>query len=198
MLGHHPDRLEVLIYELVHIVEGGRRSSRRSGGRRPVVFLAELIDKIRDRRDSLVPRLARRRRGGSTSTWRSRQGAERERTLSHYVQNAHARIAGILRNAGKAEASPEPPEESSPRNVEAEAAASFPEVIREATERRAPHGIPTYAIRSRRLPPLLSPPSRARERRAGVPPRAVRRDEGRARSVARPDRGRSRPHVVRL
>jgi arginyl-tRNA synthetase len=66
----------------------------------------------------------------------------------YYVQYAHARIAGIIRNAG------EPPDAS---NLPVELAveerdlikrlAEFPKVAVEATERRAPHAIPIYAIR---------------------------------------------------
>ena len=45
MLGYDPERLEALIYQLVHIVEGGqaKQSSKRRGD---VVFLNELVDKI--------------------------------------------------------------------------------------------------------------------------------------------------------
>jgi arginyl-tRNA synthetase len=66
------------------------------------------------------------------------------------VQYAHARIAGILRNApvqgrgpGTAPDQPLAPEE---RDL-IKRLAEFPAVVEEATERRAPHGIPTYAIR---------------------------------------------------
>src|SRR4029453_10576393 len=45
MLGYGPEKLEVLIYQLVHIIEGGaaRQSSKRRGD---VVFLPELVEKI--------------------------------------------------------------------------------------------------------------------------------------------------------
>src|SRR5207245_678693 len=45
MLGYDPDRIEVLIYQLRHIVErgGSRRGSKRRGD---VVFLRELVEKI--------------------------------------------------------------------------------------------------------------------------------------------------------
>jgi arginyl-tRNA synthetase len=75
--------------------------------------------------------------------------AERsEKNPVYYVQYAHARIAGVLRNAGSAEASaglstPLAPEERDliKRLLE------FPEVAAEAIERRGPHGLTTYAIR---------------------------------------------------
>src|SRR5439155_6192425 len=48
----------------------------------------------------------------------------------------------------------------------------------------------------RRLPPLLPPSPGARERRTGVPARALHRDAGRDRALPRPDRGRgARPNV---
>jgi arginyl-tRNA synthetase len=67
----------------------------------------------------------------------------------YYVQYAHARIAGILRNAagepgeGLAPAQPLAPEERDliKRLLE------FPAVASEATERRGPQAIPVYAIR---------------------------------------------------
>ena len=75
--------------------------------------------------------------------------AERsEKNPVYYVQYAHARIAGILRNAGGAEASAEPvaPLAAEERDL-VKRLAEFPEVAAEAAERRGPHGIPTYAIR---------------------------------------------------
>ena len=64
------------------------------------------------------------------------------------MQYAHARIAGILRNAEGAEASAEPPDELAPEERDLiKRLAEFPTVVAEATERRGPHAIPTYAIR---------------------------------------------------
>ena len=69
-----------------------------------------------------------------------------------YVQYAHARIAGILRNAPSdfvaqshnvSAAGPLAAEE---RDL-VKRLAEFPGVASEAAERRAPHAIPTYAIR---------------------------------------------------
>ncbi len=145
MLGHDPDRLEVLIYQLVHIVEGGRakQSSKRRGD---VVFLAELIDKIGI--DATRWYLVSRGHDQAIDIDVDLAKERSEKNPVYYVQYAHARIAGILRNAGEAEASPEPPEEFAPEERElVKRLAELPEVIREATERRAPHGIPTYAIR---------------------------------------------------
>jgi arginyl-tRNA synthetase len=66
----------------------------------------------------------------------------------YYVQYAHARIAGILRNAGDAEMSTEPngPLAAEEREL-IKRLAEFPSVAAEAAEKRGPQGIPTYAIR---------------------------------------------------
>jgi arginyl-tRNA synthetase len=144
-LGHDPDAVEVLIYQLVHLTEAGeaRKVSKRRGD---VVFLEDLLDEI----------------GVDAARWhllsRSHDQAmdidvdlARERTEKnpvYYVQYAHARIAGILRNAEGREASPEPQAALAPAERElVKRLAEFPAVVAEATERRGPHALPTYAIR---------------------------------------------------
>jgi arginyl-tRNA synthetase len=75
----------------------------------------------------------------------------RERTDKnpvYYVQYAHARIAGILRNAEGRPSFPEPAGPPAPAERElVKRLAEFPGVVAEATERRSPHALPTYAIR---------------------------------------------------
>jgi arginyl-tRNA synthetase len=75
----------------------------------------------------------------------------RERTEKnpvYYVQYAHARIAGILRNAGGAAVGADPPGELAREERDlVKRLVEFPEVVAEATERRAPHALPYYAIR---------------------------------------------------
>jgi arginyl-tRNA synthetase len=76
--------------------------------------------------------------------------AERsEKNPVYYVQYAHARIAGIRRNAGEAEVSavlgdyaPQGEERDLVKRL-----ADFPRVAAEAAERRGPQAIPAYAIR---------------------------------------------------
>jgi arginyl-tRNA synthetase len=145
MLGYDPDRIEVLIYQLVHIVEAGetKKISKRRGD---VVFLHELIDKI----------------GVDASRWYlvSRGpdqpididvdlAAERtQKNPVYYVQYAHARIAGILRNAGDAQIGGETPAELAREERELiKRLAEFPGIAAEAAERRAPQAIPVYSIR---------------------------------------------------
>jgi arginyl-tRNA synthetase len=66
----------------------------------------------------------------------------------YYVQYAHARIAGILRNAEGREPDATPPAALAPEERDlVKRLLELPEVAREATARRAPHAIPTYAIR---------------------------------------------------
>ena len=65
-----------------------------------------------------------------------------------YVQYAHARIAAILRNSEGAEIGAPPPAALAPEEKELiKRLTDFPEVVREATERRGPQLLPAYAIR---------------------------------------------------
>jgi arginyl-tRNA synthetase len=145
MLGYDPERLEVLIYQLVHIVEAGeaRQSSKRRGD---VVFLRELVGKIGidAARWYLVSR-------GHDQQIEIDVDLAKERTEKnpvYYVQYAHARIAGILRNAGDAVPAAEPPPELADEERElVKRLGEFPGLVQEATQRRAPHRIPEYAIR---------------------------------------------------
>jgi arginyl-tRNA synthetase len=135
----------VLLYQLVHLTKGGEqaRMSRRRGD---IVFLDEFLDEIGvdAARWFLVNR-------GPDQTIEIDVDLAAERSQKnpvYYVQYAHARIAGILRNAGAASnnlslAQPLAPEE---REL-VKRLAEFPAVAREAAERRGPQGIPAYAIR---------------------------------------------------
>jgi arginyl-tRNA synthetase len=145
MLGYDPDRIEVLIYQLVHIVEGGqaKKISKRRGD---VVFLNELVEKIGvdAARWYLVSR-------GHDQTIDIDVDLAAERTQKnpvYYVQYAHARIAGILRNANeKPDAAALPAQLAAEERDLIKRLAEFPTVVLEATERRAPHALPIYAIR---------------------------------------------------
>jgi arginyl-tRNA synthetase len=67
----------------------------------------------------------------------------------YYVQYAHARIAGILRNAGdRVAGAAEPAVPFAPEERDlVKRLLEFPQVAAEAAERRAPHAFPVYAIR---------------------------------------------------
>jgi arginyl-tRNA synthetase len=149
-LGADPEAFEALIMNLVHIVEGGERAqmSKRSGD---FVSLDELLDDI----------------GVDAARWfmlwRSHETTvdldlELARSQSsdnpvYYVQYAHARIASILRKAGAAgeEAAAGPDLAAPAIAMEASEKAlikrllEFPEEVREAAARRAPHRICAYS-----------------------------------------------------
>ncbi len=143
--GRDLDSVEVLLNQLVHLTEGGeaRKVSKRRGD---VVLLEELMDEIGvdAARWYLV-------KSGHEQTIDIDVDLARERSEKnpvYYVQYAHARIAGILRNAGNAEASADPPAALAEEERElVKRLAEFPVVVAEAIERRGPHAFPTYAIR---------------------------------------------------
>ena len=147
-LGADPERFEALLMSLVHIVEKGERvqMSKRSGD---FVTLDELLDDI-----------------GVDATrwfmlWRSHETtvdidlalarSQSSENPVYYVQYAHARIASILRKAGEGaepkadpEASGRPPLEASEK-VLIKRLLEFPEEVRVAAARRAPHRICAYS-----------------------------------------------------
>ena len=96
MLGYDPERVEVLLYQLVHLTRGGE-AAKMSKRRGDVVFLDELLDQVGvdAARWYLVSR-------GPDQTIEIDVDLAAEKTAKNpvfYVQYAHARIAGILRNA---------------------------------------------------------------------------------------------------
>lgn len=152
-LGHDPEKLEVLLLQFVHLVEGDQRAamSKRRG---EFVTLEALLDEIgvdaarffmlqssHDRTLDLNLDLARS------------QTAENP---VYYVQYAHARTASLLARLAKervqAAVAPEA-DWSSPagelHRSERELVKkllALPEEIREAAERRGPHRIAGYAL----------------------------------------------------
>jgi arginyl-tRNA synthetase len=150
-LGGDPDTVEVPILQFVHLVEGGEvfAMSKRRGD---FVTLDDLLDEIgvdatrffmlqrsHDRTLDLDLGLARKQ--------------SRENPV-YYVQYAHARIASMLRrlpadrvaaavaaDADWGSAELHPPERALIKELLA-----FPDELREAAERRAPHRIAGYAL----------------------------------------------------
>jgi arginyl-tRNA synthetase len=144
MLGYDPDRIEVLIYQLVHIVEGGetKKMSKRRGD---IVFLHELIEKIGV--DAARWYLVSRGHDQPIDIDIDLAAQRTQKNPVYYVQYAHARIAGILRNAEDT-GSPERPAELAREERDLiKRLLEFPDVVAEAAERRAPHAVPIYAIR---------------------------------------------------
>jgi arginyl-tRNA synthetase len=145
MLGYDPERVEVLIYQLVHLTSGGeqRKISKRRGD---VVFLDDFMDEVGV--DAARWYLVNR---GPDQTIEIDVDLAAERSQKnpvYYVQYAHARIAGILRNAGAAEVSAAPAAPLAPAERDLiKRLTEFPALAAEAAERRGPQAIPVYAIR---------------------------------------------------
>jgi arginyl-tRNA synthetase len=146
MLGYDPERVEVLLYQMVNLTKGGEqtRLSRRRGD---VVFLDAFMDDIGV--DAARWYLVNR---GPDQTIELDVDLAAERSQKnpvYYVQYAHARIAGILRNAPDNAsdelllAGPLAPEE---REL-VKRLAELPAVAADALVKRGPQGIPAYAIR---------------------------------------------------
>src|SRR6476469_3249517 len=144
MLGYDPKRIEVLIYQLVHIVEGGqtKKISKRRGD---VVFLHELVDKIGI--DAARWYLVSRGHDQPIDIDVDLAAERTQKNPVYYVQYAHARTAGILRNAEGEGAGDTPTELAVEERDLIKRLLEFPLVAAESAERRAPHAIPIYAIR---------------------------------------------------
>jgi arginyl-tRNA synthetase len=147
MLGYDPERVEVLLYQMVNLTKGGEqtRLSRRRGD---VVFLDDFMDEIGV--DAARWYLVNR---GPDQTIELDVDLAAERSQKnpvYYVQYAHARIAGILRNAGPDNASNTVLLAGSLAPEERELVkrlAEFPAVVADALVKRGPQGVPAYAIR---------------------------------------------------
>jgi arginyl-tRNA synthetase len=146
MLGYDPERVEVRLYQLVHLTRGGEQT-RISKRRGDVVFLDDFMNEVGV--DAARWYLANRGPDQTIEIDIDLAAERTEKNPVYYVQYAHARIAGILRNAAGAASDsllqgrvPEPEERDLIKRL-----VEFPAVAAEATERRGPHAIPNYAIR---------------------------------------------------
>ena len=146
MLGYDPSRVEVLLYQLVHLTRGGEQT-KMSKRRGDVVFLDEFIDEIGV--DAARWYLVNRGPDQTIEIDVDLAAEKSQKNPVYYVQYAHARIAGILRNAGDAAMSAEPNGPLARGGARADQAArrAAASVAAEAAEKRGPQGIPTYAIR---------------------------------------------------
>jgi arginyl-tRNA synthetase len=145
MLGHERGTVEVLIYQLVHLTPGGQ-ATKMSKRRGDVVFLDEFMDEIGV--DAARWYLVSRGHDQAIDVDVDLAAERSQKNPVYYVQYAHARIAGILRNAGDASAGAASTSalETEERDL-VKRLAEFPRVAGEAAERRGPHAVPTYAIR---------------------------------------------------
>jgi arginyl-tRNA synthetase len=147
VLGVDPDRIEVLIYQWVHMLRSGEEQSM-SKRRGTFESLDEFIDEvgIDAARYTLVSTSA-------DNTLYFDVEEIKKQTLEnpvYYVQYAHARIAGILRHAEEQGASPAGDVVWDELREEAEvelmrAIANFEETVAISTDHRAPYRIAKYA-----------------------------------------------------
>jgi arginyl-tRNA synthetase len=145
MLGYDPERLEVLLYQLVHLTRGGQlaKMSKRRGD---VVFLDEFMDEVGV--DAARWFLVNRGPDQTIDIDVDLASERSEKNPVYYVQYAHARIASIRRNAGDAAISAEPPPGLAQEERDLiKRLADFPAIATDAAERRSPQAVPTYAIR---------------------------------------------------
>jgi arginyl-tRNA synthetase len=145
MLGHPRESVEVLIYQLVNLTRGGE-AARMSKRRGDVVFLDEFLDEIGV--DAARWYLLSRGHDQTIEIDVDLAAERSQKNPVYYVQYAHARIAGVLRNAEGAAPDAAPAGSLAPEErALVKRLLELPDVVREATARRAPHAIPTYAIR---------------------------------------------------
>jgi arginyl-tRNA synthetase len=144
-----PDRLEVLIMQLVHVIERGARAqmSKRKG---EFVTLDDLIDDIGV--DATRFFMLQRSSDTPLDLDVALAREQSQENPVYYVQYAHARIASILRNApaGALERASAAELRGGATGLETAERAlvkrllELPAELREAADRRAPHRLTTY------------------------------------------------------
>jgi arginyl-tRNA synthetase len=143
---HEPERLELIIGQLVNLLESGeaKRMSKRKGD---IVTVDDLIEAIGV--DAARFLLVGRSHDTTLELDIDLAVQQSNQNPVYYVQYAHARICSILKNLGEVGA--EPAGEALPA-VEIDAyerslvrtLARFPGVLLAATETRSPHRVHTY------------------------------------------------------
>jgi len=148
LLGYDPLRVEVLLYQLVHLTKGGEQT-RMSKRRGDIVTLDEFMDEVGV--DAARWYLVNRGPDQTIEIDVELAAEKTQKNPVYYVQYAHARIAGILRNAAEATPSDTASPGRTPLAREErdliKRLLEFPTLVAEATERRAPQALPNYAIR---------------------------------------------------
>jgi arginyl-tRNA synthetase len=150
-LGGDPERLELVIMQLVHLMRRGERTqmSKRAG---EFVTLDELVAEIGV--DAARWYLLARSHDTTVDLDLDLAREQSSENPVYYVQYAHARIASILAKAPDellqgaerhAGAGPGQPLHPSERTL-IEQLLAFPPELAEAAERRAPHRIAAYAL----------------------------------------------------
>ena len=135
----------MLIYQLVHLTRGGE-AAKMSKRRGDVVFLDEFVDEIGV--DAARWYLLSRGHDQTIEIDVDLAAERSQKNPVYYVQYAHARIAGVLRNAEGRGHDPQPGAALSVEERDlVKRLLELPAVVCEATVRRAPHAVSTYAIR---------------------------------------------------
>jgi len=143
---HDPERLELIIGQMVNLLESGeaKRMSKRKGD---IVTVDDLIEAIGV--DAARFLLVGRSHDTTLELDIDLAVQQSNQNPVYYVQYAHARICSILKNLG--EVGPGPAGEALPAvEVDAyekslvRALARFPGVLLAATETRSPHRVHTY------------------------------------------------------
>jgi len=139
-LGEDPDRIDIQLYQLVHLKDG--KMSKRAGR---VVTLDDLIDAIGV--DAARFALVQRSHDQTIDLDLELLTRQNPENPVYYCQYAHARICSILAKAGERAGDALPQAGWTPEPAEAELVkvlAEFPDLVAEAAERRGPHRIVTY------------------------------------------------------
>jgi arginyl-tRNA synthetase len=142
MLGYDPARVEVLLYQLVHLTRGGEQT-KMSKRRGDVVFLDDFLDEIGV--DAARWYLVNRGPDQTIEIDVDLAVEKTRRNPVYYVQYAHARISGILRDAPTSPKDSVVPYEQHEREL-VKRLADFPAVVRNATAKRGPQQVAAYAI----------------------------------------------------
>ena len=145
MLGYDPARVEVLLYQPVHLSRGGEQT-KMSKRRGDVVFLDEFMDEIGV--DAARWYLVNRGPDQAIEIDVDLAAERSQKNPVYYVQYAHARIAGILRNAeGLPSNSLLQGKLAQEERELVKRLAELPAVAADAAAKRGPQAIPAYAIR---------------------------------------------------
>jgi arginyl-tRNA synthetase len=143
---HDPDRLELIIGQLVNLLESGvaRRMSKRRGD---IVTVDDLIEAIGV--DAVRFFMVARSHDSTLDLDLDLAVEQSSKNPVYYVQYAHARICSVLANLPQGDAEPDAASFGSvavgpyERNL-VRTLARFPLVVLEAVERRGPHRVHAY------------------------------------------------------
>jgi arginyl-tRNA synthetase len=142
---HDPDRLELIIGQMVNLMESGesKRMSKRKGD---IVTVDDLMDAIGV--DAVRFHMVGRSHDSTLELDLDLAVEQSSKNPVYYVQYAHARIASILRTVEEQGGTPQaslPPAVVGPHErALLRAVARYPVVVAECVERRAPHRLHAY------------------------------------------------------